>query len=1044
MKTIRFVLLILLSSGIPLFSQDSLSIKGDADSLLIFWATDSLKLPRSKKFQLPLYVPETASKSEILSGSNLQSPETDNLSAHGYIARGIQLGSSRGLSLQSGMNLRLEGNLGSGMRVTGVLSDQNSPLQPLGNTQTLSELDKVYIKLESENLSGQIGDVELGSPQTGGLTAFQRRTNGIWLKGKRNQWRSYAGAGFSYGTFSRQSLQGQDGKQGPYVLKGQYGENFILILAGTEQVRVDGELLKRGEDQDYTIDYNSAEINFTNLRMITSQNQIVVDFEYAADAFLSEYSFGKQLATVEAGYGDSLQTWSWNISGNLIQDDAKNPLGEIGADSLRKVLGQIPDLSGRIWLSTIKFDFSGDYSLSPDSILTYVGTGLGDHTAAFTFVGVGRGNYRKIQDFSGFTYYEYSTTTGAYLPAKAYVAPQQQTMMSYRLNYRGKHLKSWFDGAYSAFNPNMYAENPSTLKKPGLRAGASYIIPVGEQALEFDYTVENLTQGFYTYQPTHSEDYYRTWQTRPRVTDHDKYQRVALALKDGFITRATIAVDQFERNDRRVGLRAATHGVLGKLDRSSLNWEDQWLQFSAYRSWQRHRWEGNWRLHQWLLGGLVESESGSQDTTIFMKNNHVTNRISLGYNWSDDASMTIAAQRRTELISDSIAKPEFLSLSASNWTEYRNDYSMKINYSGKPWLSGNLLVIYRQRFSSPSDPTVSQGYVLSNVDVQGVMFKDKVSYQSSSELNEERIPQFEYYYIPVDTGYGNYSYDPVYGYIPNPGGTWLQQRSYTDHEQRVRSVTSHNILRFNSKMPKGGSKLFSNAPIKLWTNFNIERKARIDTNWVLQNRVAVQSEIQVNPALIWKSVNYSYRISRNDNNLNFYGSEVSQTHGHVLGLKWSTRKQPINTEFSTNTQLRKLSYNTIQNEDWQRFGILIEYPWEVIRDQTITTRVRYQNANQATLTKHDEVLKLALSHEWRLLRRGRLDQTVEYGSVKSGQTNLPYALFDGQQPGENWEYRLNANYRFSNAFQLQGNYSIRKRGTRGTEQFFRMEGRAYF
>ncbi|PJA54220.1 MAG: hypothetical protein CO167_05035, partial [Candidatus Marinimicrobia bacterium CG_4_9_14_3_um_filter_48_9] len=109
-------------------------------------------------------------------------------------------------------------------------------------------------------------------------------------------------------------------------------ENFILVLAGSEQVRLDGELVKRGEDQDYTIDYNSAEINFTNARMINSQNQIVVDFEYAADAFLSDYSFGKQLAAVEAGYGDTTQTWSWRIGGNLIQDDANNPLGGTDVD----------------------------------------------------------------------------------------------------------------------------------------------------------------------------------------------------------------------------------------------------------------------------------------------------------------------------------------------------------------------------------------------------------------------------------------------------------------------------------------------------------------------------------------------------------------------------------------------------------------------------------------------------------------------------------------------------------------------------------------
>ena len=1045
-------LLILLTSFSLLHSQDTLKTPVvtitpfTADSLIIRWQSDSLLIPRFKTFQLPAYEPEKTSPSDDFNLDAGQASSSENLSAHGYISRGVQLGSTRGLSLQSGMNLRLEGNLGHGMAVTGVLSDQNSPLQPLGNTQTLSELDKVYIRLESENLSGQIGDIELGQQTNRGLDAFERRTNGLWLKGKHNRWQSYIGGGFSYGTFNRQSIQGQDGKQGPYLLKGQNGENFILVLAGSEQVRLDGELVKRGEDQDYTIDYNSAEINFTNARMINSQNQIVVDFEYAADAFLSDYSFGKQLAAVEAGYGDTTQTWSWRIGGNLIQDDANNPLGGTDVDSLRSILGQVADPSGQIWLSTITADSSGDYLLSVDSILTFVGANGGDHTASFTFVGVGRGAYRKIQDNSGIVYFDTSSTLGAYIPAKAYVAPQKQTMVGYRLNYRGQHLKSWFDGAYSGYNPNVYANDPQSLNQPGFVTGVAYAVPIGDHAIELGYDIENLANGFRTFQPNHPESYYRTWQIRPRVMDHDKYQRVALTLKkDGKMTAASLAIDQFDRNDNRVGLRAITHGLLGESDRSHIKWEDQWLEFSSNRSWQRHQWEGSWRIQKWMLGGLVESESGRQDTTIFSNNNHVTNRVSMGYIWNDESSAHVSFQRRNETLQTQTAHPQLFAIPGKmDWTEYRDDYAMKVTSTGAKWLNGTMSMIYRQLFTATDEPPVARGYFLSNADIKGILMQEKLSYQSSFELNEERIPQFEYYYIPVDTGYGNFSFDPVYGYIPNPGGTWLQQRSYTDQEQRVRSINSHNVMRFNSKLPTHLPELFSRVPVSMWINFNVERKARIDTNWVLQNRMALQTEFQVKPASVWKSVSYDVRLTQNDNNLNFYGSEISKTQNHTFGMKWVTAYEPVNTELSFSNQVRQLSYNSIQDEDWKRIGVMVEYPWEFSREQVVTTHVNYQNADQDFANSRDELWKLALSHEWRILRRGRIDQTVEYGTIKSDQANLPYALFDGQQPGENWEYRINGSYRFSNAFQLQSNYSIRKRGARGTEQFFRMEGRAYF
>jgi hypothetical protein len=42
-------------------------------------------------------------------------------------------------------------------------------------------------------------------------------------------------------------------------------------VSGSERVYVNGTLLKRGENNDYTIDYNAGEIVFTPLFTITSE-----------------------------------------------------------------------------------------------------------------------------------------------------------------------------------------------------------------------------------------------------------------------------------------------------------------------------------------------------------------------------------------------------------------------------------------------------------------------------------------------------------------------------------------------------------------------------------------------------------------------------------------------------------------------------------------------------------------------------------------------------------------------------------------------------
>ncbi|MCK7517383.1 MAG: hypothetical protein MZV64_06500 [Ignavibacteriales bacterium] len=73
---------------------------------------------------------------------------------------------------------------------------------------------------------------------------------------------AYFSVASSRGKFVSNSLIGVDGVQGPYRLTGLNGEREIIAIAGTEKVFLDGIELKRGENNDYVIEYSNAQLTF--------------------------------------------------------------------------------------------------------------------------------------------------------------------------------------------------------------------------------------------------------------------------------------------------------------------------------------------------------------------------------------------------------------------------------------------------------------------------------------------------------------------------------------------------------------------------------------------------------------------------------------------------------------------------------------------------------------------------------------------------------------------------------------------------------------
>src|SRR5690606_21526745 len=212
------------------------------------------------------------------------------LERRGSISRGITAGSNRDVSVESGLRMELSGPITDDVTVQAVLTDASTPIQPEGTTQQLSDFDRVYVQLDAPVGTARLGDVDLAYTD-GVFASLTRKIQGAAVEGAVPAFGAFAGGhvraagATTRGIFQSQDVTPVEGVQGPYRLRGRQGEEFVVVIAGSERVYLDGRLLTRGEAHDYVIDYATGELTFTPRHLITAERRITVDFEYTTSRF---------------------------------------------------------------------------------------------------------------------------------------------------------------------------------------------------------------------------------------------------------------------------------------------------------------------------------------------------------------------------------------------------------------------------------------------------------------------------------------------------------------------------------------------------------------------------------------------------------------------------------------------------------------------------------------------------------------------------------------------------------------------------------------
>lgn len=358
------------------------------------------------------------------------------LSRSGSISRGFLIGSNRDVTVNSGFRLQLAGKLSDEVDIVAALTDENTPIQPQGNTQTLQELDNIFVQITAPAVSATLGDF-VHTASSGGLFSVNRKLQGATVTGDLRSLQdgstvTITGAS-TRGKYHSNAIAGTEGSQGPYRLTGRNNERNIIVIAGSERVFVDGAAMVRGDNNDYTIDYAAGEIVFSARRLITGASRIVVDFEY------SDRQYTRNAAGVSARTNLTRDA-SFQFHYYREGDDPDAPIDLLLSDTDRALLASSGDRSpSRSGVTEVGTDTLGngkghyvavDSTISGSAVRFYrydPFTPSSRYDVTFSNVGAGQGDYVR----EGVGRYRYAGPNGGpYAPVVLLPAAQLQQYLS--------------------------------------------------------------------------------------------------------------------------------------------------------------------------------------------------------------------------------------------------------------------------------------------------------------------------------------------------------------------------------------------------------------------------------------------------------------------------------------------------------------------------------------------------------------------------------------------------------------------------------------
>lgn len=340
------------------------------------------------------------------------------LETRGFISRGITSGNNQNSVTNSALDLEISGKLSKDVTLRATIFDTNIPVQENGVSQNFTDFDRIFIEMYTDDWRIKAGDLSLKNTETF-FFPFTKQVAGLEVEANVNDNLKVAASGAVVrGKFNTYNFTGVEGNQGPYKIYGANNEAVILMIEGAEQVYVNGTQIKRGENEDYTINYNLGEISFNTTFPITNDMRIWIDFQYAERNYTRFITYDKAEYKGEkfsiAGYfysendakSQPLQQSLTTEQTEILANAGNNIDAMITESAYLDTYNENKILYKKVIIGNLEyFEYSTNasdelYTVSFSNVGTNNGDYVLDNTIAtgsiFKFVGTNLGNYSSI------------------------------------------------------------------------------------------------------------------------------------------------------------------------------------------------------------------------------------------------------------------------------------------------------------------------------------------------------------------------------------------------------------------------------------------------------------------------------------------------------------------------------------------------------------------------------------------------------------------------------------------------------------------------